>query len=209
MPISSSDELWDSGTERSLITFSVSKSEPGSFRVTPPLKCHHCLAESLIRYVYRKRNISLNLSFGWRLWWIMFAFAYFDGQGSDVTLPNQSAVKQHSLRLSVVDFMRSVGNWRASDRKRSETYPFSQIANDTGRTFSDSLPLKAEVSFAKRRIIFKRNLICITKTAPLITLALQFQTPEWNSPLPFLCTSFSSKLNQLLSFFCKETRGLR
>ncbi len=112
-------------------------------------------------------------------------------------------------------FVKSVGTWRASffvvapDRKWSETYPFSQIANDTGRTFSDGLPLKAEVSFAKRRIIFKRNLICITKTAPLITLALQFQSAEWNSPLPFPCTSFSSKLNQLLSFFLQRNTWIK
>ncbi len=154
--------------------------------------------------MYRKRNVALNLSFGRRCRWVMFSFAYFDEQGSDVTLPNQSAVKRHSMWMLISWRVWEPGElFFAPDRKWSETYPFSQIANDTGRTFSDGLPLKAEMSFAKRRIIFKKNLICITKTAPFNHLSCNFRVP--NEISHFLSFALLSPLN--LINYCRFLQG--
>ncbi len=159
--------------------------------------------------MYRKRNVALNLSFGRWCRWVMFSFAYFDGQGSDVTLPNQSAVKRHSLRMLISWRVWEPGElFFAPDRKWSETYPFSQIANDTGRTFSDGLPLKAEIVFCQTKDNLQKESHLHHKDGTFNHLSCNFRVPSEISH--FLSFALLSPLN-LINYcrFCKENTWIK
>lgn len=180
MPISNPDELWDSGWEWSLITFPVSKSES---RIIPSNAVRVIAAFSSWSnaqlHVHHKRNAKLELHSE-----IMGLI-----EGSDVTwsfLNKRMRSRIAQLWYSATFLCTSIT--RAWNAQLEMKWNLSVIPDC--RWHREHLlypsPTQGEGVFAKRWIIFKRNLIYITKAGPLITLASQFQSTVWNSRLlPF------------------------